>query len=581
LRFWRSDHRPLLLLTAGFRDRRRSRRPRRFFFEESWIGEPECDERIRRAWGTGQSGDQSPSIADALGRCRQSLSRWGGESNREIRDRIEKQKKIVELAGRSGPDFCMESFRREERQLDALIQNEEQYWRQRSRVSWMRCGDKNTKLFHRKASARRKRNAIRGLEDDHGDWQSGDTEIGRIVSGYFGDIFSSARPSSQRIELVSAGVQPRISEALNAELERPFEPGEVKMALFSMDAIKAPGSDGFPAIFYQRYWDVVGESVLKTCPGVLNDGDEVATINDTVVTLIPKVEDPRRVSDFRPISLCNVIYKIVVKCLVNRIKTTMHDVISESQSAFVGGRLIFDNVMAGFEVLHTMKRKRFGNGKYASLKLDMAKAFDRVEWAYLESMMRRLGYSTRWVHLIMRCVTSVRFTFNINGSIRGSVTPFRGLRQGDPLSPFIFLFCSEGLSSLFRASEDSGAISGVRFRDFHVSHLLFADDSLVFCRATPDECDRVTDILRTYSEASGQMVNFQKSDVCFGTEVSDEEGEVLAQILGVKKTDCHKRYLGLPAFTGRRKAELFGFVRDRVWAKIKSWNGLSLSQAGR
>ena len=168
------------------------------------------------------------------------------------------------------------------------------------------------------------------MEDEHGVWHSGDTEIERIVSGYFGDIFSSARPCSQRIELVSAGVQPRISEAVNAELERPFEPGEVKNVLFSMDAIKAPGSDGFPAIFYQRYWDIVGESVLKTCLGILNDGDEVATINDTVVPLIPKVEDPRRVSDFRPISLCNVIYKIVAKCLVNRLKTTMHDAISES-----------------------------------------------------------------------------------------------------------------------------------------------------------------------------------------------------------------------------------------------------------
>lgn len=179
-------------------------------------------------------------------------------------------------------------------------------------------------------------------------------------------------------------------------------------------------------------------------------------------------------SKFRPISLCNVVYKLVAKCLVNRLYGIMHVAISENQSAFVWGRLIFDNVMVSFEVLHTMKRCRFGNSGWASLKLNMAKPYDRVEWTYLEAVILRLGYSAQWVEKLMRCVSSVRFAFNINGTTRGHVIPHRGLLQGDPLSPFLFLFCSEGLSSLFIAGEQLGEISGVKFGNFMVSHLLFA-----------------------------------------------------------------------------------------------------------
>ena len=195
----------------------------------------------------------------------------------------------------------------------------------------------------------------------------------------------------------------------------------------------------------------------------------------------------------------------------------------------------------------------------------MAKAYDRVEWSYLEAVMLRLGYSVQWVEKVMRCVSSVRFAFNINGTTRGHVVPQRGLRQGDPLSPFLFLFCSEGLSSLFRAGERTGAISGVRFGNLRVSHLLFADDSLMFFKACPEECVAVAEILRAYSTASGQLVNFQKSDVCFGKDVGTEaKEEALTQTLGVRRTECHKRYLGLHAFTGRRKKELFEYMRESI-----------------
>ena len=183
----------------------------------------------------------------------------------------------------------------------------------------------------------------------------------------------------------------------------------------------------------------------------------------------------------------------------------------------------------------------------------------------------------------MRCVSSVRFAFNINGSVRGSLIPERGLRQGDPLSPFLFLFCAEGLSRLLMEKERRGLINGVRFGrgNLRVSHLLFADDSLIFFRASVDECEEVGRCLATYASASRQSVNFSKSDVCFGHSVPEATKTLVAGSLGVAITECHKKYLGLPTFSGRKKCELFAFIRERVWKKLNSWRGLWFSHAGR
>ena len=294
-----------------------------------------------------------------------------------------------------------------------------------------------------------------------------------MISTYFEDIFRSSKPDPTRIVEALAGLEERVTPEINRDLLRPFDEDEVKTALFSMDPIKAPGLEGFPALFYQKNWEVVGERVTAVCLGILNDGQPVTELNDTLITLIPKVDKPTMVNEFRPISLCNVAYKVISKCVVSRLKGHMEKVISENQRAFVGGRQIFDNVMVCFEGIHTMKRGRFGNGNYAALKIDMAKAYDRVEWDFLEAVMLNLGFDRVWVEKVMRCVTSVRFAVNINGAPRGLIKPERGLRQGDPLSHFLFLFCSEGLSWLLLDKERRGLISGVKFGrgELRVSHI--------------------------------------------------------------------------------------------------------------
>ena len=201
--------------------------------------------------------------------------------------------------------------------------------------------------------------------------------------------------------------------------------------------------------------------VSKTVLDFLNLGISPPNFNETHIVLIPKIKEPKRVIDYRPISLCNVTYKIVSKVIANRLKKILPSIISETQSAFVHGRLITDNVLVAFETMHHISNKKSGKVGEMALKFNMSKAYDRVEWGCLEKIMEKLGFKERWRELVMRCVRSVTYSIKINGNPRGHIIPSRGIRQGDPLSPYLFLLCAEGLSALIKASVARGDMKGV------------------------------------------------------------------------------------------------------------------------
>ena len=168
-------------------------------------------------------------------------------------------------------------------------------------------------------------------------------------------------------------------------------------------------------IFFQKYWDVMGPQVTQSVIQILRTGIMPIRLNDTYICLIPKVNSPQKITEYRLISLCNVIYKIVAKVLANRLKGVLPKVINDAQSAFVPGRQITDNVLAAFEVMHCINQRRKGKEGLMAIKLDMSKAYDRVEWGFLEVMMRKMGFQDRWISLMMMCVNTVSYSVLING----------------------------------------------------------------------------------------------------------------------------------------------------------------------
>ena len=188
-----------------------------------------------------------------------------------------------------------------------------------------------------------------------------------------------------------------ITPEMNETLCKEFSEEEIGDALFQIGPLKAPGPDGFPGRFFQRNWGVLKKDIVNSVKLCFAEGQMPEGVNDTAIVLIPKTSHPETLKDYRPISLCNVVYKIVSKCLVNRLRPLLETVICENQSAFIPGRLITDNALIAFECVHAIQQDRADQDKFCAYKLDLAKAYDRVDWSYLQQVLVKLGFHRTWV----------------------------------------------------------------------------------------------------------------------------------------------------------------------------------------
>ena len=193
----------------------------------------------------------------------------------------------------------------------------------------------------------------------------------------------------------------------------------------------------------------MGRDVIEVVLSVLNSSNFLHKMNYTYIVLIPKKNDPQYLLEFRPISLGNVI-SLYSKVLTNWLKIIFPNVISDARSTFVPDRLITDNTTVAFEVLHKMRNRRKGKRGQMAVKLDISKAYDRMEWCFLEIIMAKLGLNERLIHLAKEIVTTASYSILINGEPRGHIKPSKGIKQDDPLSPYLFIMCAEGLSAMLR-----------------------------------------------------------------------------------------------------------------------------------
>ncbi|KAH1080011.1 hypothetical protein J1N35_019772 [Gossypium stocksii] len=231
------------------------------------------------------------------------------------------------------------------------------------------------------ATQMRRKNQINKLQNDRGEETEDVREMEGIAQVYFENLFKTGRTTFNKH--LFSGIERCISDEDNRKLLASYNGEEIRGVLFKIGSTKAQGEDGFPALFYQRCWDIIGNDVVAFCLHILNGEMEVSPINSTQIVLIPKIINPYNLTHFRPISLCNVIYNIVAKAIANRFRGVIDKCIDEAQSAFVPERLITDNVLVAYEILHSLKQKRVGKKGYMAVKLDMSKAYDRVEWNFI------------------------------------------------------------------------------------------------------------------------------------------------------------------------------------------------------
>ena len=368
--------------------------------------------------------------------------------------------------------------------------------------------------------------------------------------------FKATRDFGVRLD----GVQFKaLSSEENLTLISTFREEEIKEAVWLCDGSKSPGPDGFNFKFIKESWAYIKDELIKALAFFHVSGTIPKGCNPSFIALVPKVKEPSKLEEYRPISLVGAIYKIISKVLAGKIKKVF-SVIDERQFAFLKGRGMLDSVVMANEVVEDLRRSR---RRGLCLKVDFEKAYDSVRWEFLYDMLHKLGFHNKWIMWMRGCLESATISVLVNGSPTEEFKPTRGLRQGDPLAPFLFLVVAEGLAGLVRQANMINMLSGVKFgrEKIELSILQFADDTLFLCEESHSNVVTMKAILRSFELASGLKINFHKS-----------------KIAGV---NVESKYLGVEVGGNPRKTKFWEPVLTKLKARLSVWKGRFLSLAGR
>ncbi|XP_057808794.1 uncharacterized protein LOC131023266 [Salvia miltiorrhiza] len=562
------DHSPLVLQYREVAQQGK----RSFRFLNMWVMHPDFHNLVQSSW-SGDMDVRCPifKVMAKLRKLRADLKTW----NRNVFGNVDVQILATETAlmdvqqriSQNGySDLLFDEEIEAQARLNIILERKNSLLHQKSRAKWLTDGDRNTSFFHRLIKFRKPKYRLDHLRiGDH--FSSDKEDIKNHIIDFFSNLFREEGPSRDDRTMLEAIIDHSVSEEQNANLIRIPEDEEIKVSVFGMDASSAPGPDWFSGCFYQSCWSIINSNICVVVRAFFMHSYLPAGCNASTLILIPKKDHVDTVTDLRPIILSNFFFKIISKILVTRLSAVAATCVSPNQFGFISGRSIHDCIVLGSEGFNCMNRT--GRRSNFACKIDIRKAFDTMNWGFI-----------LWISVIF---TSARISILYNGQLNGYFACSRGVRQGDPLSPILFGIAEDVLSFLLLNCVQSRHLVPMDFcRGYHFpTHLLYADDILIFCKASVKNAQKIKEILNLYGELSGQICNQSKSHVFFSSKVAISMRNNIKRELGFAIGCLPVTYLGVPLFTGRIRASYFMHIYDKIVNKFASWKGRHLSMAGR
>lgn len=455
---------------------------------------------------------------------------------------------------------------------------EERLLKQKSQIHWLNVGDQNNKFFHKSLRAKGNKKRILAIHNEAGQVMEGQAMIDHFLE-FYKSLLGTAEECVS-IRGLSHMVTRTLSRSAAEGMVREVMNEEIKEAMFSIGDDKATGPDGYTSKFFKSDWNIIGGDICKAVKEFFSTGKLLKVVNATLIALLPKVDNPQQVTEFRLIALCNVVYKCISKILANRLKESLDDLVDQTQNAFIPGCRISDNILLTQELFRNYHRQ-IGTPRCA-FKVDIKKAYDSVNWDFLMEVLQMFGFPTRMIQWIKECVTTPSYSLIINGQTHGFFKGKKGLRQGDPLSPYLFTLVMQVLSVIIkrRITEDGGFRYHARCEELGITHLCFADDLFLFSYGDPWSVQILKDSLDEFGAASGLWPNNAKSNVFF-CKVVEENKMLILDILGFSEGSLPVKYLGVPLITSRLWHADCAPLIDKVKQRIEAWQNKWLSFAGR
>lgn len=445
----------------------------------------------------------------------------------------------------------------------------------------MDCGDANTKFFYKAVLAHQVRNCINYLVDGGGHRVFNASQIREMVVAFFKNLLGSIDDSIQEVsvEELRGLLSYRCPQDIAQKLVEIPSVETIKDTLFAMPKIKAPGPDGLSTEFFWESWQVVGADTVGAIKEFFTAGRLLRQFNATAISLIPKVIGADQLSQFRPISLCTTVYKVMARLLKRKLKLCVSDIVQRNQVGFVQERLLCENVLLASELVRDFNAS--GPTSRGCLKIDISKAYDNLSWDFLFKFLSTLELPPRLIDWLKECVTSPSYSIAINGELHGFFPGKKGLRQGDHISSLLFVIAMDVFSKML----DKGAIDG-KF-GIHpeceaplITHLSFTYDVLIFFDGLAESLRGILQILEEFRLISGLKINKQKSELLLDGGCATR-CRSLAMEVGIEQGSLPLRYLGVPLSPKKMTRSDFQPLLDKISARFSSWTVKHLSFACR